>query len=296
VDQGRAYYVSFTNEFPTVEKLAAAEEASVLKLWQGLGYYSRARNLLKTAQQVVLDFNGEFPANYEQLLSLKGIGPYTAAAIASFAFDLPCAVVDGNVYRVLSRYFGVDVAIDSTEGKKTFQALADSLIPAHEPALYNQAIMEYGAMVCTPTNPKCDTCVLFETCASGKSKAYISRPFKSKKTRVKKRYFHYFHVEKGDSIALMKREKKDIWQGLYEFPMIETIDFELSTDQCIEAGIFEPILQFEAKHILSHQHIYARFYTVPSPICEPKTDYVLKTNFHEFPIHRLMEKYWESLG
>lgn len=284
------YYLKFIENYPVLNQLADAEEASVLKLWQGLGYYSRARNLHKTAQQVRDEYGGEFPKTYAEIIQLKGIGPYTAAAISSFAFDLPHAVVDGNVYRVLSRYFGIDEPIDSTQGKKTFQNLADSLIPESDPALFNQAIMEFGAIQCTPNNPDCSSCVLNQSCASAFNTDLIKKlPVKKGKTKVRKRYFHYLHIEKEGEIALDQRTNKDVWEKLYEFPMIESesanipFEFKDSADLC-----------YQTKHILSHQHIYAYFYKTDQPEIEGlKLRFVEKSQLEDYPIHRLMEKYLE---
>lgn len=291
VDQGMNYYLKFIENYPDLNQLADADEASVLKLWQGLGYYSRARNLHKTAQQVRDEYGGEFPKTYQEIIQLKGIGPYTAAAIASFAFDLPHAVVDGNVYRVLSRYFGIDEPIDSTQGKKTFQKLADSLIPESDPALFNQAIMEFGAIQCTPNNPDCNSCVLNQSCASAFNADLIKKlPVKKGKTKVRKRYFHYLHIEKEGEIALGQRTGKDVWEKLYEFPLIESdndgmpAEFKDSAKLC-----------YQTKHILSHQHIYAFFYkTDRSEINGLEFHFVEKSQLEDYPIHRLMEKYLES--
>lgn len=298
VDQGLNYYLKFIHAFPTVEKLALADEEHVLKLWQGLGYYSRARNLHKTAKEVVERFNGEFPASYTDLLSLKGIGPYTAAAIASFAFDLQHAVVDGNVYRVLSRYYGIDTPIDSTEGKKEFQSLASTLIPADQPALFNQSIMEFGALFCTPANPNCEQCPLLDSCQSGSNQLYKQRPVKAKKTAVRDRYFHYFHIEFDQQIAIHKRESKDVWQHLYEFPMIETTTAELLNTDLASLSIDSARLntQYTSKHILSHQRIHAIFYTLDETVL---TDFqglntVSLSTLHDLPIHRLMHRYVEK--
>lgn len=292
VDQGMNYYLSFTETFPTVHDLASASEEQVLKLWQGLGYYSRARNLHATAREVVERFDGRFPDSYNDLLSLKGIGPYTAAAIASFAFDLPHAVVDGNVYRVLSRYFGIDTPIDSTSGKKTFQALADELIPSKEPGLFNQSIMEFGALFCTPAQPDCQQCVLFSTCASGQNGNYKNLPVKSKKTQVRDRYFHYFHLERNGKIAVRRRTQKDVWQHLYEFPLIETTTPEWNP----EKGVVKPELIFSTKHILSHQRIYAHFYRVSDKnfTVDLDCEWVSLETFLTLPIHRLLHKYTEE--
>lgn len=291
VDQGMNYYLKFIENYPVLNDLANADEASVLKLWQGLGYYSRARNLHKTAQQVRDEYQGDFPKTYSEIIQLKGIGPYTAAAISSFAFDLPHAVVDGNVYRVLSRYYGIDEAIDSGQGKKLFQELADSLIPASDPALFNQAIMEFGAIHCVPNNPDCTSCVLAPSCASAFNPELIKkRPYKKGKTKVRKRYFHYLHLEKDQQIALGQRTGKDVWEKLYEFPLIES-----ESESIPEAFKDGASLCYQTKHILSHQHIYAYFYkSSETEIDGLHFTFIDKKDLHDYPIHRLMEKYLES--
>jgi A/G-specific adenine glycosylase len=300
VDQGLNYYLRFTETFPTITDLANAEEDQVLKLWQGLGYYSRARNLHSTAKIIQENYQGEFPNNYNEIIALKGIGPYTAAAIASFAFNLPHAVVDGNVYRVLSRYFGIDTPIDSTEGKKIFQLLADELIPKDQPALFNQAIMEFGAIYCTPNNPPCENCMLLDTCESGRNGPATKRPVKASKTKVRNRYLHYFHLVSNDEIAVRKRGSNDVWEGLYEFPVIETETPDLNTDQ-IPSWINDiNDVAYSAKHILSHQRIHARFYRISTLKQERFSDQDLQwvdyETFESLPIHRLMHKYWDQLS
>lgn len=292
VDQGMNYYHKFTEQFPTVVDLAYANQEEVLKCWQGLGYYSRARNLHTTAQQIVEKHNGNFPSTYEEIIALKGIGPYTAAAIASFSFGLKHAVVDGNVYRVLSRYFAIDEAIDSTQGKKIFQALADSLIPGGDPGTYNQAIMEFGAKQCTPKNPDCGNCPLQLSCKSIGTAELLTRPFKAKKTAVRKRYFHYFDLHENDHTAWVKRTGKDVWQDLYEFPMIETETEELP--ETFISLVQEPVAVYQTKHILSHQHILASFYKGKVPSTNDWT-LVWKDDNDLLPTHRLMEKYFEFL-
>ncbi len=291
VEQGMNYYLKFIENYPNLNKLADADEASILKLWQGLGYYSRARNLHKTAQQVRDEYAGDFPKTYSEIIQLKGIGPYTAAAISSFAFDLPHAVVDGNVYRILSRYFGIDEPIDTGKGKKMFQELADSLIPEAEPALFNQAIMEFGAMQCTPNNPVCESCVLNQSCVSAFNTELIKKlPVKKGKTKVRKRYFHYLHIEKGLEIALDQRTGKDVWEKLYEFPLIESENESAPSEFKNSAT-----LSYQTKHILSHQHIYAFFYTTEESEIEGLDfKFIDKSQLEDYPIHRLMEKYLES--
>lgn len=290
VDQGLNYYLRFTERFPSIDLLAAASEEEVLKLWQGLGYYSRARNLHATAKTICSEWNGAFPDTYDSILSLKGIGPYTAAAIASFSFDEQKAVVDGNVYRVLSRYFGIDTPIDSTQGKKEFATLADELIPAENPGEYNQAVMEFGAMLCTPASPDCCNCPHFVSCASGKTGLWKNRPVKEKKPKQKERFFHYFDCSDAETTIVVQRGISDVWAKLYEFPMIETPGIELPDQQLFK--ITEE--QFRTVHILSHQRIHAIFYKARITGKIPgEWQSVSHERFHELPVHRLMHRYIE---
>ena len=235
VAQGTPYFLSFTAAFPTVFDLAKANEEQVLKLWQGLGYYSRARNLHKTAQTVAFEMNGVFPDNYADLLKLKGIGEYTAAAIASFSYNECVPVVDGNVFRVLSRYFDVETDIAQASAKKEFAALAFELMPKDNPAQFNQAIMEFGALQCVPKNPNCTECVFNNSCAALQKKKVDQLPVKSKKTKVRNRYFNYIvAVDDLENTIIQKRTAKGIWHNLYEFPLIETDkveDFETVAQQ-----------------------------------------------------------------
>ncbi len=222
VEQGLPYYEHFIEQYPTVFDLAKAPEDAIMKSWEGLGYYSRARNLHTAAKQIVTEHNGVFPNTHEEILKLKGVGPYTAAAIASFAFDLPHAVVDGNVYRVLSRYFGIDTPIDSGEGKRLFNSLALTLLDKKQPAAYNQAIMDFGATQCTPKRPKCNTCPFTDQCSAKLEKRITELPVKSKKIIKKNRFFNYLVLYVGEQVLLHKRSAKDIWANLYEFPLLET--------------------------------------------------------------------------
>jgi len=297
VDQGTAYYLKFMENYPSVMHLANAEEQEVLNLWQGLGYYSRARNLHATAKHIAQDLNGQFPNNFKDLLKLKGVGEYTAAAIASFSFKEPVAVVDGNVYRVLSRVFDIDTPIDSTEGKKQFAQLAQELISPHEPDTHNQAIMEFGAMHCTPANPKCESCPLIAMCLSYEKATIQSRPVKSKKTKVRDRFFHYLLFEDQNFVYISQRTKKDIWQNMYEFPLIET-------DTKLELKDFRPFtnsqattISSEITHILSHQKIHTFFYHFPasSIIQQENLLKVSKEDFSDYPIPRVIDRYLESL-
>lgn len=273
VVQGLPYYLRFIDAFPTVFDLAQASEESVLKLWQGLGYYSRARNLHATAQQVAFERNGVFPETYVELLDLKGIGAYTASAIASFAHEEKVAVVDGNVFRVLSRYFAVETDIGSSGAKKEFTELATALLPEKQSSVFNQAIMEFGAMQCVPKSPNCDTCVFNDSCLALKKKWVAKLPIKEKRTKVRSRYFNYLvFKDASHKLVLQKRTDKGIWHNLYEFPLIET-DEKVAEEQVllqIQKQTFvpnpirsigmhhgEPIL-----HKLSHQHLHIRFWEV----------------------------------
>ncbi len=222
VAQGTAYYNRLIEAFPTVHDLAEASEDKVLSLWKGLGYYARARNLHHAAKQIVTDHKGVFPTTYEDIISLKGVGVYTAAAIASFAYNQPYAVVDGNVYRVLSRYFNLATPIDTTSGKREYATLAQDNLVDKKASDYNQAIMDFGALQCTPVSPSCETCVLRESCGSYAQGTVDLLPIKEKKLTIKSRYFNYLYIRKGDKILMNKRVGKDIWQGLYQLPMIET--------------------------------------------------------------------------
>src|SRR5688572_6460539 len=221
VNQGLPYYFKFLETFPTIQALANATEHQVLRLWQGLGYYTRARNLHKCAKVVVSKYNGQFPNNFKSLLGLPGIGEYTAAAIASFSFKEPVAVVDGNVFRVLSRLFGIENEINSPEGKKVFTSLANSLISKKFPDLHNQAMMEFGALHCLPKKPPCLTCDFQLTCFAAQHDLQTVFPRKAKAKASRKRYFYYVVIQKGRSLLMRKREAKDIWHGLYDFYLME---------------------------------------------------------------------------
>ena len=273
VAQGMPYFYSFLDAFPTVFDLANAQEEQVLKLWQGLGYYSRARNLHKTAQYIATENKGIFPPDYAGLLQLKGVGEYTAAAIASFCYNEAVPVVDGNVFRVLSRYFDVETDISSSGAKKEFRELAAAIMPADNAALFNQAIMEFGALQCVPKSPNCTICVMNESCIALQKKKVALLPVKTKKTKVVNRYFDYLVFrDVQDHTIIHKREAKGIWHNLYEFPVIESVAPE-STD-----GIAERIhtlfgSQYDITsvavhtilpivHKLSHQHLSIRFWEV----------------------------------
>ncbi|MFT4831153.1 MAG: A/G-specific adenine glycosylase [Psychroserpens sp.] len=274
VAQGMPYYERFVAKFPTVHDLASASEEEVLKLWQGLGYYSRARNLHATAKLVSKKYNGQFPNTYKGLLELKGIGDYTASAIASFCFNEAQPVVDGNVYRVLSRYFGIDLPINGAEGIKYFKALALKVMDANKIADYNQGIMEFGAMQCAPKNPYCLHCPLNDSCAALQQGKIDALPVKLKKTKVKERYFNYLVVlDQDNTIEIRQRRGKGIWQNLYEFPLLETErDYSIkeitnTMDTVLELMETSEIYQFNEKpivHKLSHQHLHTKFWIVKS--------------------------------
>ena len=265
VAQGLPYYQRFVTQYPTIHALAQATEEQVLRLWQGLGYYTRARNLHTCARTIVAQFEGIFPNNYQILLSLKGIGPYTAAAIASIAFKEPSAVVDGNVYRVLARVFGISSDIASTKGKKDFYTLASSLVPHGEPDIYSQAIMEFGALQCTP-QPSCATCMLQQDCNAFVTKRQSLLPVNNRKIKLKKRFFNYIVLQYGNTIYMRRREKKDIWKGLYDFYLVETDKVvkvkQLNDDLVIkltthQLPIAHGVQQYH--HTLTHQKLLVNF-------------------------------------
>jgi A/G-specific adenine glycosylase len=273
VEQGLKYYEKFISTYPTVADLADAPEDDVLKLWQGLGYYSRARNLHSAAKTIFQEYQGEFPNTYQQIRQLKGIGDYTAAAISSFAFDLPHAVVDGNVYRVLSRYFALSTPIDSTQGKKEFQLLANELLDEQHPANHNQAIMEIGALVCTPRNPQCENCPVQGSCQAFADKDVLAYPTKAKKTKVVPRYMNYLVALFNEQIIIRRRNEKDIWQGLYEFPLIEKKDETLLTKGDLNEFDFKDFTHMKTyTHLLSHQRITAHFYQLELKSFQPESN------------------------
>lgn len=267
-EQGLPYYMSFTTTYPTLTDLANAEDEAVFRIWQGLGYYNRCKNMLATARHIVKELDATFPGTYDQLLSLKGIGPYTAAAIASFAFAQPHAVVDGNVYRVLSRYFGIDTPYDTTEGKKQFYVLAEELLDKNDSAAYNQAIMDLGATICTPKNTRCDICPLQKNCIATNNGIVHLLPIKSKKLVVKKRFFHYVLLQSGDAIWVAKRTGKDIWENLHELLLIEQNEPSekkvLAQTIAQEYGLNGADMEYEGKltQRLTHQLIEFYFYSL----------------------------------
>jgi len=267
VEQGMPYYLKFSEAFFNINEFAAAKEDEILRLWQGLGYYSRGRNMLKTAQKIVADHQGIFPSSYNELIKLTGIGEYTAAAISSFSANEPRAVVDGNVYRLLARHFGIETPINTGKGKKQFQEVADSLIDKNNAGEYNQAIIEFGALHCKPKNPLCSTCPFISTCFAYNNNKIAILPVKLKKLKIKERHFYYFVIIKGDKILMKRRDNSDIWAGLHDFPLIED-EKSLSPQELFTQADFikwfpenTAIKRISApiKHILTHQRIFGTF-------------------------------------
>ncbi len=303
IKQGLPYYQVFVKTFPTVFDLANASEESVLKLWQGLGYYSRARNLHVASKYIVDELDGVFPATYGGLLKLKGVGDYTASAIGSICFGLPTAVVDGNVYRVLARYYGIYIPINSTQGIKEFKVIAQKLIDTRNPGDYNQAIMEFGALQCKPSSPNCSVCPLSINCKAFKNNAIDQLPVKLKKTIVKKKYFNYIVVMTVDnSIIIEQRTGKGIWQNLYQFPLIESTK-SLSLNLLKRNEIFKEwygndvtnISLFNKEdivHKLSHQHLYTKFWIVE--IKNTNNHTVSISDIRKYPVPILIGNFIEA--
>ena len=313
ISQGMAYFERFVKKFPTISDLAKADEQEVLKLWQGLGYYSRARNMHHTAKVIVNEFEGRFPDNYEEMIKLKGIGEYTAAAILSIAFNVPRPVVDGNVARLLTRVFGIEKAIDSSTGSKALFEKAGELIDTSDPGKFNQAMMEFGALYCVPANPDCKQCIFKQDCYAYNNDKVAELPVKGKAKALRKRYFYYFlfksNNKKGKAFFVNKRTGNDIWKHLYDLPLMETIKpvsvkkleqlFKSNFGFAIELKNAELIAY---KHVLTHQLIMARFYDVNlANIDDPEMleknlseDYrlVSKQELFELPVSRIVEKFF----
>ena len=306
VEQGLPYFERFRRRFPTVADLAAASEDEVMKLWEGLGYYSRARNLHFTAQCIAGERGGHFPETYADLLALKGVGPYTAAAIASFAYDLPYAVVDGNVFRVLSRFFGIAEPIDTTAGKKLFHEVAQQALDVDQPGRYNQAIMDFGATQCTPQSPSCSSCPFQGHCQAFIREEVGRLPVKEKKIERRRRFFHFLILEHEEAVLIRKRTGRDIWRNLYEFPLIETAEALLSERQIRDHEIWR---QFELdgaavqveqvsppfRQALTHQLITATFWEVrlPQAVRFPKEHYlcVQREKLRAFAFPKIIDWY-----
>ena len=288
VKQGWDYWQRFMRRWPTVNDLAAASEDEVLREWQGLGYYSRARNLHYAARQIVA--LGHFPDTLEEIKQLKGVGDYTAAAIGSIAFGLPAAVVDGNVYRVLARYFGVETAINSTEGKKEFAALAQSLLPETSAGLYNQAIMDFGAIQCTPQSPKCVVCPLQESCEALRTGKVSTLPVKEKKLKIKERHLIYIYIRCQGETAIHRRGEGDIWQGLWEPLLMEDGRWKMEDGlRCVAKGV---------KHVLTHRVLTADFYlweTETKPDLPEDYIWIKEEDIDNYGIPRLIDKLLKKL-
>lgn len=283
VEQGLPYYQRFIQAFPNVKSLHQASEDQVLKLWEGLGYYSRARNMKFAAQQIVEEHQGVFPSKYKDIIALKGIGPYTASAVASMAFDLPYAVVDGNVFRVLSRYFGIETPINTTLGKKEFDDLAQkSLIKSHA-ATYNQAIMEFGALFCKPKNPDCPNCPLMETCTSFANHKVGLLPIKLKTLKIKERYLNFILLTNGKELFIEKRIHENIWKGLYQLPLIET-EKQISEEGIIDSKDFKKLVGQEPFKITSIQEVEHKL-----------THRLLKIRFFEIEISKFQNNHYEQV-
>ncbi|MDD2436939.1 MAG: A/G-specific adenine glycosylase [Massilibacteroides sp.] len=309
VAQGYDYFLRFTARFPDVKALAEASEDEVLKCWEGLGYYSRARNLHAAAKHVFYDLGGVFPDTYEKILSLKGVGEYTAAAIVSIVWNQPYAVVDGNVYRVLSRLFALEVPIDTGMGKKIFYTLAAEVMDCNYAGEHNQAIMEFGALCCLPRNPDCFLCIFSDICQAYTLGKVSFFPHKQGKTKTRYRYFYYFHVQNEDQTFLHKRIAGDIWQGLYELPLIETAepaDFsELQETEAFkkmfeDCGKTDISLELSGiKHVLSHQILYVTFYRINIKNTGrglERYKQIPSENLKEYAFPRLLQIYWEKAG
>jgi len=308
VNQGMNYYLRFIERFSTVSELAEANEDEVLKYWQGLGYYSRARNLHKAARMISTDFKGIFPDKHIDVLKLMGVGEYTAAAICSFAYNQPYAVVDGNVFRFLSRLFGIETAIDSSNGKKEFTTLAQKLLSKTNPGLHNQAIMEFGALQCVPISPNCDNCPLKSICKAFELNLVANLPIKTIKAKVTHRFFNYLFIEYQGYTYIQQRVSKDIWQNLYEFPLIESNRL-LEIDELLEErdfkSLFEGIDRIEIiektnqkKHILSHRVIFSQFISIKISGKITELDKLIIIPIEEidrYPVSRLMELYLEKI-
>lgn len=303
VDQGLAYYQRFVEKYPNVHALASAPTEEVYKMWEGLGYYTRCKNLIETARFISRELDGAFPSTYHDILKLKGIGPYTAAAISSFAFNEKRAVVDGNVQRVIARYFAITTPVDVPEGKKIFNDVAQSLIDSAEPAIYNQAIMDFGATVCKPRNPLCNHCIQAPRCEAFQNGFVNELPVKQKVTKIKTRWLYYFIIEIGDGVFIRKREKKDIWENLHEFVLLEA-ENELADPG---KGFLPELLKHQSYSVLSqslvhsqqltHQRINGRFFHILlSRETELSNGYRLikKINLNEYAFPRFINSYLEK--
>jgi A/G-specific adenine glycosylase len=308
VAQGWDYYIRFTRRFPNVESLANASEEEVLRLWQGLGYYSRARNLHAAAKDIMSRFKGQFPTRYPDILSLKGIGEYTAAAISSIAFNEPHVAVDGNVLRVIARLFEVEEPVQSAKGKQTVSELTQELLPKELPGAFNQALMDLGSLICVPRQPKCGDCPLADFCMAYAGRRTEELPVRMKKKKAKRRYFTYFHIRQEGNTYIRRRTDNDIWKNLYEFPLIET-DKPIEMEELLQSNEYNQFLNetvslsidgpFTYNHLLTHQHIHANFYRVTLGkgtihAFMDRYEQITEEEIVRYPISRLMHKYIET--
>lgn len=305
IEQGLPYYVKFTGAYPEIKALASASEEDVLKLWQGLGYYNRALNMHKTAQQIMIRFDGHFPDSYANILTLKGVGEYTAAAIASIAFHLPHPVVDGNVLRFFSRHFGVKDPITSVKVKRAIREKATELIDLNDPGTFNQAIMEFGARICIPGNPPCSQCLFHQSCFAFSNQLVNVIPVSTKPSKRRVRHFNYLVInsENGNSLILKKRTAQDIWKGLYDFPLIETS--KAVTVNCLKSmHEWSIIKRLEPeshvyrstifRHVLTHQEIFACFFEIKvARVSELPEGWKWVYDLKKVPVPRLIEKFLE---
>lgn len=302
VAQGLDYYHQFVKTFPTIGHLARASETTVFKLWEGLGYYTRCKNLIATAKHINDELNGKFPDKYEDILALKGIGPYTAAAIGSFAYNLPYAVVDGNVYRVLSRYFGISIPTDSADGKTVFNKLANELLDKKQPGIYNQALMDFGAVICKPQLPLCSTCILRDRCEALLQGSVQQLPLKEKLIIKKSRWFYYLVIDFQGKYYVRKRAAGDIWENLYEFVLIEA-------NEALELDNFQPLkellgkIKFEVENIsaiykqqLTHQTIRGQFIhiKIKKPLILKGYETVDKRALKKLPFPKFISNYFKD--
>ena len=308
VAQGMSYYNNFIKTFPDIHKLAKATDEKIFKMWEGLGYYTRCRNLIATARFISTECKGKFPDTYDEIKALKGVGPYTAAAISSFAFNLPYAVVDGNVFRVLARIFGVKKPVDTTDGKKYFSALANELLDKKQPGIYNQAIMDFGAVVCKPAAPLCYICAFRKNCFAFLNSKINDLPVKEKKIKIKKRWFYYLVLEYKKEIAIRQRTSKDIWQDLFEFPLIET-EHEVDAKNILQkAEMKKWILKKEYKVVLvsplfkqqlSHQLIAGQFLKInlkKKPNLNNDWQWIRKNKFIYYSFPQFINQYLRNKG
>jgi A/G-specific adenine glycosylase len=312
VEQGMAYYLKFVHRFPDIFSLEQAGQDEIYKMWQGLGYYNRANNLMAAAKTIVHDFQGIFPETPEELIRIKGIGPYTAAAISSIAFNYPKAVVDGNVFRVLSRIFDISSPINTGKGKQVFELLAGELMVNKQAGTFNQAVMEFGALHCKPKNPDCAACIFFNDCLAARFNKVDKLPVKNNKTKVKNRYFYYLFIEVNGrgktSFYLKQRDKKDIWKNLYDFPVLES-ETRLNPEDVLESRLLKTIFKgipftlksvsAEYRHQLTHQKIHAVFFRIivnknSKYLSEKQLLLVNENKLIHYPVPRLLERYLQD--